>query len=334
MNSAIEVAGLSKSFPRTAGYGDILTFWRRRSNAVLSGVDLSVGRGEVLGLLGPNGAGKTTLLKILCGLVLPDSGRVAVNGIEIASRPPSGRGRAMYVPAEERSLYWRLTARENLRFFAWMWNVPPSKTDHRVQEVLASVGLEEAADERVMKYSSGMRQRLCLARGLLPDPEILLLDEPTRSLDPVASRSMRTLIRDELVGAQGKTVVLATHDMEEARSLCDRVAIIHLGRIKACGSVDALTVTLGQKERFVITVSDCSRDHFERLQRLETVNSVTPLSSNGDRTVSIELMAEKGEGRIPDILQDLCGAGMRIVELSRVRASLADAVAAVVDGSH
>ena len=188
MDPAIDLEGVTKRFPRTERYRDILTFWHRRYVTVLSEVSLKVPRRGVFGLLGPNGAGKTTLMKILAGLILPDQGRIEVNGIDIAHQPEEVKGHLTYVSGEERSHYWRLTGRENLRFFAVVNDILRRQQEKRIDEVLSVVSLREAADEMVGRYSSGMRQRLSIARGLLADPEILLLDEPTRSLDPLGTR--------------------------------------------------------------------------------------------------------------------------------------------------
>ena len=321
MSYAIEISGLTKRFPGTSGYKDALTFWRRRHIAALHGVDLAVPKGEVFGLVGPNGSGKSTILKILSGLVLPDQGSVTVN---------AAGGRVTYISGEERSLYWRLTGRQNLKFFAVLSEVPAGQVEQSVSRVLSTVSLDDAADERVSNYSSGMRQRLCLARGLLADSDVILLDEPTRSLDPVSSRNLWDLIRDELVGALGKTVVLATHDMEEATYLCSRVAILCNGRIQACDTVADLVGRMGGMDRYVITLTDMtesSRRGVEELRDLPWVDRVIMDHPNGHRHFTLEIAVSEPDVQIPLVVDHLSKARARVVEVSRVRKSLGDMVA-------
>ena len=202
---------------------------RRPPVVALSGVDLTVAQGELCGLAGPNGAGKSTLLRAIAGLLLPGEGEVRVCG-----KPPRQPAVA-YAVSGDRSHFWRLSGRENLHFFASLHGMSgPARTD-RVREVLAVVELGSAADRPVREYSTGMRQRLSLARGLLGRPQVLLLDEPTRGLDPRSTERIRTFVADELVGRQGVTVLLATHDASEMRELCPRVVLLAEGRVRADG---------------------------------------------------------------------------------------------------
>jgi ABC-2 type transport system ATP-binding protein len=203
----------------------------RRWVTALDGVNLQVGQGEIVGLLGPNGAGKTTLLKILCTLLLPTDGRAAVNGHDVVQAPRSVRRAVGYCLDTERSFYHRLTGRQNLAFFAALNNLGSQQTPARIAEVLGMVGLNGAAGEPFMTYSKGMQQKLGLARALLTDPAVLLLDEPTKSLDPGAAGEFRRFLRSILMGRLGKTILLVTHSLEEARLCCDRLAIMHQGRI-------------------------------------------------------------------------------------------------------
>src|SRR5919204_4617903 len=204
---------------------------RRERFRAVDGVDLRVETGEIFGLLGPNGAGKTTTMKMLATLLLPTSGSIRVLGIDPLARPRDVRARLGAMLSGERSLYWKLTGRENLEYFAALYHVPPKEMKERVERSLAAVKLSDRGDDYVEKYSTGMRQRLALARALLPDPPLILLDEPTVGLDPQASRDLRDRVRE--LRAQGRTVLLTTHYMEEADQLCDRVAIIDHGKIVA-----------------------------------------------------------------------------------------------------
>jgi ABC-2 type transport system ATP-binding protein len=225
-------------------------------------LDLTIHRGEILGLLGTNGAGKTTLLKILATLILPTAGRVTVEGYDVAREADGVKAMIGLVTGHERSFYWRLTGRQNLEFFAAFQGLSPPEARVRIEQLREQLGLE-ALDRHFGLYSTGMRHRLAIARALLRQPRILLLDEPTRSLDPFAAGLVRRLIRDTLVTQMGCTVVLATHDLQEAEELCDRIAVLHEGRLVGCGTIGELrqrggrhTTTLAGIFAYLTTRSD------------------------------------------------------------------------------
>lgn len=242
MGYAIEVKGLRKQFPVTKRYRDLLLHpFRSKLLTALDGLDLQVGEGELFVLLGPNGAGKTTLIKVLTTLLLPTQGEAWVNGYEVTKNPGKVRSSVGYCIGSERSFYWRLTGRQNLRFFSTLNNLNPRQAKSKIEEVLQLVDLEESADRMLMTYSTGMKQLMGVARALLTDPEILFVDEPTKSLDPLAADRVRRFIKERLVGHGGKTVFVATHNLGEAEELADRIAIICRGRIKASGSLGELS---------------------------------------------------------------------------------------------
>lgn len=235
--AAIAVHDLTKRFPVRRGWGEIvLRPFHHRWATALDGVDLKVRHGEVFGLLGPNGAGKTTLLKILCTLLLPTEGRATVSGHDVVHAPQKVRKAVGYCLESERSFYYRLTGVQNLAFFATLNNLGSREAVPRISELLGLLGLDGAADAPFMTYSKGMQQRLGLARALLTDPTILLLDEPTKSLDPGAATEFRRFLRGTLANGLGKTVLLVTQSLEEARDCCDRVAIMDHGRISFSGT--------------------------------------------------------------------------------------------------
>ncbi len=205
----------------------------------LRALDVSIHRGEILGLLGTNGAGKTTLLKILATLILPTAGRVTVEGYDVAGQADQVKGLIGFGTSEERSFYWRLTGRQNLDFFAAFQGLSADAARSRIEQLREQLGLE-ALDRTFGVYSTGMRHRLAIARALLRQPRILLLDEPTRSLDPLAAGELHRLIQKTLVAQMGCTVVLATHNLQEAEELCDRIAILHEGRLVGSGTVAEL----------------------------------------------------------------------------------------------
>jgi ABC-2 type transport system ATP-binding protein len=201
----------------------------------LRGVDLEVRAGEIVGLLGANGSGKSTLLKILATVVLPDAGRATVGGMDLTREPGEVRRRVGFASADERSFYWRLTGRENLAFFAAFQALATREAAARIARLGDELGLD-ALDRRYGEYSTGMRHRLAIARALLHEPRILLLDEPTRSLDPLAADALRGILRRTLAGERGCAILLATHDLQEAQGLCDRIAVLHRGERAAFGT--------------------------------------------------------------------------------------------------
>ncbi|HEY1429109.1 MAG TPA: ABC transporter ATP-binding protein [Candidatus Tumulicola sp.] len=231
---SIVVRDVGKRFPLPNSMRDLLGA-RKRYKDVLHDVSLTVQRGELLGLLGPNGVGKTTLMKMMATLTLPDTGSIEIEGIDIRRHPAKARELIGYCTSDDRSFYFRLTARENLSFFGALAGLHGKRLQQRIEETLAQVGLTDAIDRRFGGFSTGMRQRLIVARALLADPPILFFDEPTRAIDPIHSDELRRTIRDDLVGRDGKTVVLATNILEEAWAICDRVAIVNHGTIVAIG---------------------------------------------------------------------------------------------------
>lgn len=228
----ISLEGVTMRYPLPMRYRQLLLSpLRRRYVTALRGVSLEVQAGECVGILGPNGAGKTTLLKVIGGLLYPSEGSVAVGGHDTSRDNPAVRRKVGFVLNEERSFYWRMTGMQNLEFFGALDNLANPYLARRAMELLELVDLKYAADSRVSDYSCGMRQRLAIARGLLAEPEVLILDEPTKSLDPLGAVSLRSLISRELHAGFGKTLVIATHQIEEAMELCGKIVILSHGKI-------------------------------------------------------------------------------------------------------
>src|SRR5205823_1930571 len=228
--AAIEAEKLRRTYKSTSG------FPRRRTRTIeaVRGIDFEVGEGELFGLLGPNGAGKTTTIKMLITLLIPTSGTARVLGLDVVKDAREVRKQIGYVFGGEKGLYERLSALDNLRYFAELYAVPPREQKQRIEALLELVGLKGREKERVEGYSRGMRQRLHIARGLLHDPPVVFLDEPTIGVDPVGARELRATIASLTEG--GKTVLLTTHYMFEADSLCNRIAVINKGEIVAEGT--------------------------------------------------------------------------------------------------
>ncbi len=210
----------------------------------VNGLSLEIYRGEVFGLLGPNGAGKTTTVRMICGLLRPTSGRVLVLGYEMPREALRARKHIGLLP-QESDVYEMLTGRENLEYFGRLYGLEGEELARRVEEALRLVGLLERADDRAGEYSGGMKRRLMVARAIVHDPELVILDEPTMGLDVFAVRRIRRLIRRLAEG--GRTVLLTTNDLEDAERTCDRVAIIDRGRLVALGTIRELEERFQEK---------------------------------------------------------------------------------------
>ena len=258
-NDPVIAEHVTKTFPESHGF----SAWLRHRGApprhtALRDVSLSVHRGELFGLVGPNGAGKTTLLKTLVTLTLPDSGSIRIDGIDPTQKPEAARGRIGLCTSEDRSFYFRLTGRENLQFFGALVGLRGAVLAQRIEKVISQVDLESELDRRFSNYSSGMRQRLAVARALLADPDILFFDEPTRAVDPIHAESLRRFIREELVLSRRKTVILATNLLEEAWSVCDRIAILKKGAIVAIGPPNEIGAEAVSQKIYHIVVDHAS----------------------------------------------------------------------------
>jgi ABC-2 type transport system ATP-binding protein len=224
-------------------------------HAAVDGIDLRIEQGEIFGLLGPNGAGKTTTIRVLNTLLPIQEGHIAILGHDVRREPMAVRRRLGYVP-QQLSIEQALTGRENVAWFARLFDVPRAERRERVEDALAVMGLAEVADRLAATYSGGMVRRLELAQALVNRPRLLVLDEPTVGLDPVARDGVWQRV-EELQEATGMTVLLTTHYMEEADALCDRIALMHLGRIRAQGAPDDLKHELGPDA----TLDDVFRHH-------------------------------------------------------------------------
>jgi ABC-2 type transport system ATP-binding protein len=226
--SAIEIHQLEKVYS--------VGFWRKRPRRALHPLDLTVETGEILGFLGPNGAGKTTTLKMLMGLVFPTGGSARILGMELDD--PRMKAQVGFLP-EQPYFYDYLTARELLRYYGRLSGVDAKPLDGKVDAILDRVGLSGSANVQLRKFSKGMLQRAGIAQAILHEPKVVFLDEPMSGLDPMGRREVRNLIAQ--LKAEGKTVFFSTHILSDAEALCDRVAIIHQGKLRGVGAVEELT---------------------------------------------------------------------------------------------
>jgi ABC-2 type transport system ATP-binding protein len=295
---AIEVKELCRTYRSRTG------FFRRRRTEVqaLRGISFEVEQGELFGLLGPNGAGKTTTIKILTTLLLPSSGSARVLGLDPATQPGKIRRRIGHVFGGDRGLYDRLSALDNLRYFADLYRVPVREKRGRIAELLELVGLEGRERERVENYSRGMRQRLHIARGLLHDPDVLFLDEPTIGLDPVGARELRETIGRLREG--GKTILLTTHYMYEADELCQRIAVIANGLIVAHGTPADLKAGVAAKT--VIEIETFGVPD-EQLARLSDIPGVASVATESREQTLVVLVQSSGPELVQPLLRALDG---------------------------
>ncbi len=320
----LEVRGVSKRFVQRRSLREALRSpFKRPHVEALRGMSFHVGMGEFFGLLGSNGAGKTTLMKIIATLLRPDAGSVSVGGLDVVRDDARVRERVGIALASERGLYWRLSAWENLRLFAELNAVPQKLMFERMENALQTVGLESARKRMVREFSSGMMQRLLIARALLTEPQLLLLDEPTRSLDPVSAREFRRFLREEIAGRRNCAVLLATHDADEAFNLCNRVAILDHGAIVAQGTAHDLAYdVLGSRHTLVTTAPD-----HEMFAMLERSHRIEVLDRDGPR---VQVRVVGGDENAPGILKDLVQAGVEVFSFGRETATLAELIEGVI----
>jgi ABC-2 type transport system ATP-binding protein len=243
---ALSVENVEKYFPpASSGWRAFLHPVSRLTVPALRGVSFEVQEGEVLALVGANGAGKSTLLRILTTLLLPTRGRARVRGFDIAAEPAKVRLQIGYHTGGDSCFYSRLSARENLLLFAGLNNLGGSEAARRIDELAALFGLAELLDRQVRTLSTGNVHRLGLARAMLHRPSVLILDEPTRSLDPLAAAEFRRFIVQDIVGAHGTTLIFASHSLAEVEQLAGRVAVLNEGRLLACDTLPVIKSDTG-----------------------------------------------------------------------------------------
>jgi ABC-2 type transport system ATP-binding protein len=333
---AVRVNGVSKRFLVRRPFWDMVRHpFKREYQQALDGVTCEVQAGEFFGFLGANGAGKTTLFKILATFISPDGGSATIEGADVVRDGHRVRGLLTPVVADERSLRWRLSARENLRLYAALYGVPAKRVKARVDEVLRAVGFDPAdkqlIDQKLVgRFSSGMRQRVLIARALIPEPRILLLDEPTRSLDPVSARTLRRFLRDDLCKGLGCTVLLATHSSEEAFELCDRVAILDRGKTVAIGRPDRLALNLGE-ERYRLWTRTPTHPVLDLAVQRGLAQSVTLLGVEDDGWAKVDIVIPGGLDRAAQTLEFLTQRGIAAARFERISLSLGELLQRVTE---
>ena len=318
--AAIEAESLRRTYKTASGFA------RRRTKEIeaVRGIDFHVDEGELFGLLGPNGAGKTTTIKMLVTLLIPTSGKARVLGYDVVEDAREVRKRIGYVFGGDRGAYDRLSGLDNLRYFAELYGVPPKVQKQRIPELLELVGLTGRDKERVEGYSRGMKQRLHIARGLLHDPPVIVLDEPTIGLDPVGAREIRATIAE--LAREGKTVLLTTHYMYEADALCDRISVIARGEIVAEGTPADLKGIVADRTVVEIEAFGIPSDAIERIRECEGVTSVS--IEEREQTQLVLVQSAKGLELTQELLK--CLGDTRVGRVSAREPTLEDAYVSLV----
>jgi ABC-2 type transport system ATP-binding protein len=325
MTPAVEVVDLVKRYPAATGYRDAIRRSRPAPGAdtarpALGGVSLEIAPGELFGLLGQNGAGKTTLIRILTTALRPTSGTARVAGHDVERDTMAVRRSIGLISGEERSFYWRMTGRQNLVFFAAIAHIPLRQRTARIEELLERVSLTADADRPVRTYSTGMRQRLGIARGLLSEPEVLFMDEPTRSLDPISARDVRILVKDHVMSDPKRAVILATHSMAEAEALCDRVAFVRRGEIVAAGPLAELRRTLHPGIRCELVLRGHPAGAATALRAAVPLVDIAVDDTDDDQHIRIIL--DEASGALNQVLRAIMVAGAEILDCRTSEASL------------
>jgi len=318
---AIEVRGLTREYTSRSFFGTV-----SKVTKALDGIDFSVKKGELFGLIGPNGAGKTTTVKILTTLLTQTSGEAYILGLDVRKDLYEIRRRIGIVFGGERGLYNRVSALDNLRYFSDLYGVEPAVARKRIPQLLEAVGLAERADEKVEKYSRGMKQRLHIAKALVHDPELLVLDEPTIGLDPGGARDIRNMIRE--MQKQGKTILLTTHYMFEAEELCQRVAVISKGKIVALDTPSELKRLVRDISVIELRTYGVTTEYVEVLKQLPNVVRVVAELDSEVQTIRIQ--SPLGADLLPQVTSAL-PSDAKIIDRTIKEPTLEDAYLRLVE---
>jgi ABC-2 type transport system ATP-binding protein len=285
----------------------------------LKGITLDIQPGEIFGLLGPNGAGKTTLIKCLTTLLLPSSGQAWVNGYRLTRDDNQIRASVGCMLMGERGLYWKLTGRENLWFFGALYHLHPAERRRRTDEIIERLNLAAIADRTVETYSSGQKMKLAFAKALINDAPLLILDEPTNTLDLPSARELRAIVRE--LNQTGKTVIYTTHIMAEAETMCQRVAIIDRGQVLALGTVAELKTSLGREE--VIHIEGViSAEASQAIQMLAGVTRAVRAAVDGHTQLTV--VAQNQRALLPRLIETLSAHQAVIQKIAPEEVTLED----------
>ncbi len=272
---------------------------KKKITCAVDHANLEIRQGELFGLLGPNGAGKTTLVRCIATLLIPDAGTISLFGHDVFRDSLWCRQRIGLLTSGERTLYWKLSARANLNFFAALYGLSGKARDKRIDYLIELLGLKDVEHERLERYSSGMKQKVSVARAILHDPDLILLDEPSLGLDPQFARFIRQFIKEELNGRLGKTILITTHYMDEADELCNRIAFISKGKIVDCKTPAEYKRDIPHTEMLHIRLQ--GRPDTSGLERLPTVERVA--AEHNDGVTSVRVVAPRVETVLADAIE-------------------------------
>lgn len=354
MDYAIEVSNLVKRYPTSkkddasvasargqrgnvGGMKTILGALRGNKGPfieALKGIDLKVKRGEILGILGPNGAGKSTLIKILCTLVIHDEGEVYVNGFDPKTEPGKVLRNLQAVLPESRGFNWRLSGRQNLEFYAQLYGLSDNQAKERINYLLDFTNLKDRADDGYQRYSTGMQRKLLLCRALLRNTPIIVFDEPTTGLDPKSAEEFRKMIIERLVKEEGKTILLSTHNLQEAQELCNRIAILNRGKVLVIDTPDNVR-NLAIDDRYLkVVLASCSSVDCARLvkviQATAGVQSVIPEIDQDQRLCGLTLRVKK-DLDLSGILSLISKSGLHIKAVNTKESTLEEAFSVIIN---
>lgn len=324
MENVIELKNLKREFVRTKG-------WINRKKEIVKAVDgisFEVKKGEIFGLLGQNGAGKTTIIKMLITLLAPSSGTCRVLGYNTYGEEKKFRDKINFIFGGEMGVYRRLSARDNLRYFANLYYMDKDKADKQIEKLLELVDLKDKADVLVETFSKGMVQRLQIARGLINDPEIIFMDEPTIGLDPFGAKILRNIIRK--LKDEGKTIMLTTHYLYEADELCDRIAIINNGHLVALGTPQELRNIISGMNTIEIVLEKVTDEAIRTMEELKNVHSVE--RTDTDKDVKLIIKYLENSDISGSILTSL--SGLKILSFNQKELTLEDVYIKLVEASQ
>lgn len=320
LEKAVQVKDLKKYF--ISKKKKFLRTIEKKEFKAVDGVSFDIYKGEIFGLLGPNGAGKTTTIKMITGLLRPTSGSVCVMDKDVDKNPLEALKSLGTVLAGDRSIYWKLTARENLEYFASLYGCSRKEGKKRAEDIINRLGLTDKADELVEKFSTGMKQKVALGKALIPNAPVVLLDEPTLGLDPQSALNLREIIMD--IKNEGRTVLLTTHYMEEADFLCDRIAIIDGGKIIALDTPENLKRSINRVKSIKIELNRADEKLIDDLKKLENIKNVISDYNSERRNYTLTIHHTNGNTVMQKILDIISNNKTQVLNINVLEPSLED----------
>jgi ABC-2 type transport system ATP-binding protein len=320
LEKAVEVKDIRKSF--ITRKKKLLRTIEKKEFKAVDGVSFDIFQGEIFGLLGPNGAGKTTTIKMITGLLRPTSGKITVMGKDVDKKPMEALANIGTVLAGDRSVYWKLTARENLEYFASLYGCSVKEGKKRAEQIINRLDLTEKADELVEKFSTGMKQKVALGKALIPNAPVVLLDEPTLGLDPQSALNLREIIMD--IKREGRTVLLTTHYMEEADFLCDRIAIVDGGKVIALDTPENLKKGLNDVKCIKIEVNKSDEKLINEIRDIPKIEKVRSDYDSEKRNYKLTIHHSNEDNIIQKIIDIISRNKTQILNINVLEPSLED----------